>query len=212
MAYRKPLTPEQQERTKAYRRAHYLKNKERILAEQREYLKRPEVIARKLAYAKTYYAKNRDLQRARSKQYYLDNREGHNANSRAYYAKNKKAIRATCQRRHNERYATDPAYRISTRLRCSVNRLVSYGWNGSERTRELLGCDWQTARKHLEQQFKPGMTWENHGIHGWHIDHIRPLRSFDLTDPAEAKVAFHYTNLQPMWAEDNIRKGAKWAA
>lgn len=54
------------------------------------------------------------------------------------------------------------------------------------------------------------MSWDNYGRGGWHIDHIRPLLSFDLSDTEQAKQAFHYSNLQPMWQADNIRKGAKW--
>lgn len=65
---------------------------------------------------------------------------------------------------------------------------------------------------HLEAQFAPGMTWENRGE--WHVDHIRPLASFDLTDPEQLRTASHYTNLQPLWASDNLAKGARldWAA
>ena len=74
------------------------------------------------------------------------------------------------------------------------------------RTTELVGCTWAELRRHLELQFAPGMTWENRNA--WHIDHIRPCASFDLTDPEQQKECFHYTNLQPLWAEENIKKGA----
>lgn len=60
---------------------------------------------------------------------------------------------------------------------------------------------------HLEAKFSEGMTWQNYGT--WHIDHIRPLASFDLTDPAQVRLACHFTNLQPLWGADNIRKGDK---
>ena len=63
---------------------------------------------------------------------------------------------------------------------------------------------------HLEALFQPGMTWDNHAIDGWHIDHIRPCTSFDLTDPEQQRQCFHYTNLQPLWAFDNISKSDKW--
>ena len=61
-----------------------------------------------------------------------------------------------------------------------------------------------------ESLFQSGMTWENHGKYGWHIDHIRPCSSFDLTDPEQQKLCCHYTNLQPLWAKDNLSKGYKW--
>jgi hypothetical protein len=62
-------------------------------------------------------------------------------------------------------------------------------------------------KKHLEQQFKEGMTWENYGTMGWHIDHINPCSSFDLTLQEERKKCFHYTNLQPLWWWENTSKG-----
>ena len=75
--------------------------------------------------------------------------------------------------------------------------------------RNLIGCSYTDLRKHLENLFSPGMTWENNGRHGWHIDHIRPCASFDLTDPEQQKQCFHYTNLQPLWAKDNPAKSDK---
>ena len=78
------------------------------------------------------------------------------------------------------------------------------------KTLELIGCTVTELRQYLEVQFTDGMTWKNYGRHGWHVDHIRPCASFDLTDPEQQRQCFHYTNLQPLWAVDNIRKGAKW--
>jgi predicted transcriptional regulator len=68
----------------------------------------------------------------------------------------------------------------------------------------LIGCTQEQFRLHLEQQFKPGMSHENHG--SWHIDHVRPLASFNLNDPLEVRAACHYTNFQPLWATDNLKK------
>jgi hypothetical protein len=73
-----------------------------------------------------------------------------------------------------------------------------------------LGCTLEDLRQHLESLFKPGMTWENHG--SWHIDHIRPLASFDLTKEENLYKACHYTNLQPLWAKENLKKGSKYGA
>ena len=71
---------------------------------------------------------------------------------------------------------------------------------------KLVGCSKDYLRKHIEKQFKSGMTWENHGRYGWHIDHIIPLSKFDPKDPIEVKKANHYSNLQPLWAIENLKK------
>lgn len=72
----------------------------------------------------------------------------------------------------------------------------------------LLGCTIESCRDHLSEQFEEGMSWQNHGE--WHIDHRRPCASFDLTNEEEQKMCFHYTNLQPMWASDNLSKQASF--
>jgi DNA/RNA endonuclease G (NUC1) len=61
-------------------------------------------------------------------------------------------------------------------------------------------------KAHLEAKFLPGMTWDNYGVHGWHIDHIIPCAAFDLSKETEQRKCFHFTNLQPLWAKDNLRK------
>jgi len=71
---------------------------------------------------------------------------------------------------------------------------------------DLIGESPQFVKNYLTLKFTDGMSWENHGK--WHIDHIKPCCSFDLTKPEEQQKCFHYTNLQPLWAKDNLRKGA----
>lgn len=75
---------------------------------------------------------------------------------------------------------------------------------------ELTGCSKDDLYSHLESKFTEGMNWDNYGK--WHIDHIKPCVSFDLTDTEEQKKCFHWTNLQPLWAIDNMRKGAKYVS
>ena len=72
---------------------------------------------------------------------------------------------------------------------------------------EMLGCSIKELRIYLESKFQTGMTWNNYSFRGWHIDHIKPLSKFDLTDRDQLNKACHYTNLQPLWAVDNLRKG-----
>ena len=86
------------------------------------------------------------------------------------------------------------------------------GLKKSERTMVLIGCSVDEFREHIESQFQDGMTWDNHGVNGWHIDHVVPCAAFDLTDQEQQRVCFHFTNLQPLWAIDNLRKKDKIAA
>jgi hypothetical protein len=73
-----------------------------------------------------------------------------------------------------------------------------------------LGCSIPELKQYLESKFQPGMSWENHGKE-WHIDHIRSLVNFDLTNKKQLLEACHWTNLQPLWWIDNLKKGSKYA-
>lgn len=189
------MTAERAARKRANDRAYAIANRDKIKQRQREWAIR-----------------NKERLKLKMAKYYAANRERLNSANKAYYIKHKPRLMRLQQEYLRKKYYSDPTYRLSRRLRCAVNRIVAYGYQGQERTMTLLGCTWQEARQHLEAQFKDGMSWDNYGPRGWHIDHIRPVSSFDYSDPEQAKAAFHYTNLQPMWAADNIRKGAKWAA
>lgn len=73
-----------------------------------------------------------------------------------------------------------------------------------------LGCSIEDFKKHLESLWQPGMSWCNYGLRGWHIDHVIPISSFDLVIKQEQLKACHYTNLQPLWAKDNLSKGDRY--
>lgn len=104
-----------------------------------------------------------------------------------------------------KRLKTDRNFSILQNLRGRIRKAIK-GSCKSGTTEDLLGCSIEQARAHLESQFTEGMTWENYGLHGWHIDHIRPCSSYDLTSPEQQRECFHYTNMQPLWAVDNIKK------
>jgi len=106
-------------------------------------------------------------------------------------------------------YRKDPQQQLLNSLRSRLSGLVKKGKKAAS-TMELAGCTVAQLRQHLEAQFTDGMSWENYGKHGWHVDHIRPCASFDLVDPEQQRQCFHYSNLQPLWAMDNMRKGARW--
>ena len=108
-----------------------------------------------------------------------------------------------------KKLATDMGFRACHRLRKRLLKVLN-GRRKSGRMVELLGCSSDQLRSHLESLWQPGMTWANYGVYGWHIDHIRPCASFDMSDPKQQAECFHHTNLQPLWAKDNIAKGARY--
>jgi hypothetical protein len=97
-------------------------------------------------------------------------------------------------------------YHLSRLIRSRIYNVLK-GLKKSAPTERLLGCSWQECRDHIEAKFQRGMTWENHGE--WHIDHIIPCASFDLSDQAQQAICFHHSNLQPLWADENRRKAAR---
>ncbi len=107
------------------------------------------------------------------------------------------------------RYNSNPTNRkISRNLRSRLNKAIKYNWKVGSAVNDL-GCSIKELKKYLETQFKQDMSWGNYGLKGWHIDHIRPLCSFDLSDIKQFKKACHYTNLQPLWWHDNLSKRRK---
>ena len=117
--------------------------------------------------------------------------------------------RARDRVRTNKRYRTDLLFRLKALLRDRLNKALKHNFKSGSAVRDL-GCSVEFLKQHLESQFQEDMTWKNYGQ--WHIDHKKPLASFDLTDRKQFLKACHYTNLQPLWAADNIRKGVKCSA
>ena len=117
------------------------------------------------------------------------------------------------QRSWMKRQPKDSNFKIAAKFRSTVAGALKKrkGAFKHTRTQILLGTDFKTARAHIENLFESGMTWENHGMgHGkWNLDHKQPCASFDLKCPVQQLACFHYKNLQPLWAIDNMKKGAK---
>jgi hypothetical protein len=108
--------------------------------------------------------------------------------------------------RYNNRRKIDINFKIRGNLKHRI-WLSLKGFNKSKTTTKLLGCSIEHLKQHLEKQFNNGMSWLNYGK--WHIDHIKPCASFDLSKTKEQKKCFHYSNLQPLWAKDNLSKSDK---
>ena len=144
-----------------------------------------------LDYLKRHRKENKERRNEYRKQYNLDNKEKRKEYQKQY---------------QKERYNSEPLFKF--KMNCRTRTYLAFqrkSWRKNSGTEKLLGCDYKTAMNHIEKQFEPWMTWDNHGE--WHIDHITPLTSANTIE--EMTPLFHYTNLQPLLAEDNIRKGDK---
>jgi hypothetical protein len=123
--------------------------------------------------------------------------------NKAYYPEWRKNNKDKIRAYHRKRLKTDPLYKLKRNLRIRLCDALK-GKLKSAATMKLVGCTLVFLKAHIESQFKPGMTWDNHGH--WHVDHIRPCSSFNLSDPEQQRLCFHYSNLQPLWAEENLSK------
>lgn len=97
---------------------------------------------------------------------------------------------------------SDVNHKLAHALRVRIRKAVKTG-----SATKNLGCTMTEFKAHLEKQFTEGMNWDNYGQ--WHIDHIKPLSAFDLTNLSELAEACHFTNMQPLWAAENISKNDK---
>ena len=153
---------------------------------------------------KDYYENNKEKELLRFKKYREDNKEKRTETVQKSYNKNKDKT----NERNTLRRKTDPVYKLKKIVRDRVlTFLKSNNMTKNHPTFELVGCTPQQLKEYLEKQFRDGMTWGNHGKYGWHIDHIIPLSS--ATTEEELYKLCHYLNLQPLWAEENLSKGAK---
>jgi hypothetical protein len=169
-------------------------------------------------YRKNYYKKKSDIEKIKNKEYRIKNKlkiaqkekeyreknkEERLQKRRSYFQKNKHKHAKYVKKRRNN----DPTYKLIDNLRNRLRKALR-GKNKSKNTFDLIGCSIEELWNHLEKQFAEGMTRENHGRHGWHVDHIKPCSSFNLNKPEQQEKCFHYTNLQPLWAKDNLSKGS----
>lgn len=130
-------------------------------------------------------------------------RENHRKNQAAWRSQNKEKAAASKKKWKKSRRARDPIFRLQESLRARI-RLVLAGKCKSKSSFQLLGCDLETYKSYLENQFTEGMSWDNYGE--WEIDHIEPCCSFDLTLPENQLICFNYKNTKPLWRAENLAK------
>ncbi len=151
---------------------------------------------------KLYYIKNSKKETIRREKYYKKNREKILKYNKHWKKENKNEL----NQYRRKKYLTKIDYKLSCNLRIRINHAMKTNQKTGSAVRDL-GCSIPELKTHLEKQFKDGMSWKNHGE--WHIDHKIPLDSFNLIKREEFLRAVHYSNLQPMWAKDNLSKGNK---
>lgn len=116
--------------------------------------------------------------------------------------------RREAQYQKNKRVAADPRQKLMHALRIRVHRAIKMGLRGGSAVK-ALGCSVPEFKQYIENLWQPNMSWDNWSLDGWHLDHKKPLCDFNLADPEEFAKACHYTNYQPLWAIDNLRKNRR---
>ncbi len=160
---------------------------------------------------KQYYQDNREQELLRKKQFYQTHKEKKKLYAREYCRNNRKAIKAYKKQYQKNRLKTDSTFKLAANLRSRLSKTFKGNYKSGSAIRDL-GCSISSLKLYLGTQFYDRssgekMSWDNYGLYGWHIDHIQSLDSFDLQDRGDFLTAVHWTNLQPLWAEDNFRKG-----
>ena len=190
------------EKIKEYSKNYRLINSEIIKEKSKNYREenKEQLKIRQKINSKKYYNNNSELMKERSKNF----RENNPNYSYEYRTKNQSYSNDYQKKRRKEDDLFKLTYNVKSRLNLFIKKT---NIRKTSSTFEMIGCTPQFLKEHLEMNFKEGMSWENYGLYGWHIDHIIPLSSAEDEDGVYKLC--HYTNLQPLWAKENLSKGSK---
>jgi ribosomal protein L33 len=194
-----------------------LARKDREMLELAKYcMRRPEVLIavatahfgaihqRQINTQREWKARNREHMNLRQREWRLNKTTSELREAEAACRRNPAVLIAILAHEWSGRPASMVESRIRRNIRSNIKNAIAGRRSAYRRITELLGCDIATVKRHLEAQFKPGMSWGNYGE--WHIDHWAPLNAFELTIEKEIRTACHYTNLRPLWALENTVK------
>lgn len=204
----------------------YNKNREKRLKNMKEYReKNNDKISQYMKiYVKEYYKKNKSKILHANKKWKIDNQEQWARYMKEYrmsvktleYNKNyrdthKEQTLKYAKKWRIKKYNNDIKFQLNVRLSNAIYTSI-FGNKNGRHWETLVDYTLDQLISHLEKQFKPNMSWENYGLHGWHIDHIRPIASFNFNSPEdeEFKQCWALENLQPLWSEQNWKKSDKW--
>jgi hypothetical protein len=195
----------------SYSRKYNLENKEKIKIERKE--KR----LQNLEKAREVDKKNYDQRKEKGyfNDYYRKNKTKIDKYRQDWYNKNKEKInkwfRDTRPEYIKNRLKTDPVFKILNNVRTRLKKYLQINnLSKFNKTMELVGCTPQELKLHIEKQFLPGMSWDNYNYKTWHIDHIRPISLAKTMDDIVSLKLMHYTNFQPLWANENLKKSNKY--
>ena len=190
------------EKRKITNKIWYESNKDTIKVKHKSY--RDSNKEKRSLYGKKWDKVNKEKRRLQHKDWYESNKDTIKVQQKTYYENNK-------NKRYNYHYnklKTDLQYKLTCNLRSRLYNAINNNQKAGSAIKDL-GCSVEELKSYLESKFQPGMNWDNWTYVGWHLDNIKPLASFDLTDRQQLLEACHYTNLQPLWADENLSKGKK---
>jgi hypothetical protein len=209
-AYNKKYREENRERLEVYDKERRKNNRQYNIERSRAYYRKKK--DRFQVYFKKRYEDKKEEIAAYQQLYRQKNREKLNAYDKEKYRNNKDRILKSNADRHRKRLRSDPHYRVRIRLGTRLYQALKHQGQVKDATMlKLIGCTRSELMLHLQSRFRLGMEWNNYGP-VWHVDHIRPCASFDLTSLEQQRLCFHWTNLQPLFGEENLKKGPKYHA
>lgn len=160
----------------------------------------------------SYHKKNSKIISEKNRKFRLENPEVNKEKCRLYKKNNPDYFKKWIEKNKEHRkkyineYNSNPKNKIKNSLRSRINEILNKKYN-NPRTLELIGCDYDFFIKYIENKFTDGMSWDNYGYYGWHIDHIIPVSLAKTKE--DVYRLYHYTNLQPLWSKDNLKKSNK---
>jgi hypothetical protein len=202
-AYKAKYRAEHKDERHIYDAKYRAENKDRVQDTHERYREKHK--GRLKSYFAEYYRENKSRLRALSKKWYKDNY--------ASIVEWRESYKPRRRELDHIRRKTDPKYRVRSAISTGVNYSLRNGKEGRG-WESLVGYTLSDLTKHLEKQFTDGMTWDNYGRNGWHVDHIIPVSVFNFEKPTDLdfKKCWALSNLQPMWERENIQKSASLEA
>lgn len=214
------MTEERREFTRQYFRDYRAKNPDKMRAFAKKYNSKRKNAKKewweknkerlnpiKLLKGREHYQKNKTRINSKTREWQKRNRERVRRAQAKFVTANPQRIKEINEKSRLKRMA-NPFFRLQQNFRGRIAAAIRRNGKKCARTAEILGCSLDDLRRHLQEKFRPGMTWENYGS-VWHVDHIMPCAAFDFSKPDHQRRCFHFSNLQPLFAKENIAKRDK---